>query len=135
MLLTNVGLYGCYDIVNNYDLSINNKTDRKVAVLYSFNVDPKSNGNNVDYYLSDENAIEPDSTYTIVKVGGKDAWRDYIDEGKTKRLYFYFFETDTLKRYFNQFTMNDFVRQKKYYKRLEYTEKELKAINWTVVVQ
>jgi hypothetical protein len=124
--------YGCNDVRTNHKLSLTNKSDKKVSILYSNLVDKILTENNVAYYISDWNVIKPDSTYDIVKLGGKDAWHNFIEKSKTKKLLIYVFESDTLKKYDGVYSMEDIVGYHKYLKLLLYSEKDLDKIDWQI---
>ena len=123
---------GCYDVRTNHQLSLTNKSDRKISILYSNLSDKTLTENNVAYYTSDWNIIKPDSSNDIVKLGGKDAWHNYIDKNKTRKLFIYVFETDSLKKYDGIYSMEDIVNKHKYLKLLCYSESDLNKINWQI---
>ena len=128
-------LYSCgYDITNNYDLVLINKSPKEISLLYSNEISAQTQ-NNVAYYLSGQSATPPDSSRIIYKTGGKDAWRNYIKEGKAKRLYLYIFETDTLKKYQNMYSMSYLVSQRKFRKILDYSVNELEQNHWKIVAR
>lgn len=117
----------------NDQLSITNNSGKELSVLYSNEVEA-STENNVAAYIADWGTVKPDSTFTIVKPGRENVWHQYIQKGGTKKLYFYIFETDTLRKYKNAYSMRGFVQMNKYFKALSFSEDELKKINWNVVV-
>ena len=123
-------LSGCIIDYYNNMLSIQNNSNKKITVLYTNTINP-STENNVEFYTSEHYIILPTETKTIVKRGRANAWHEYISEGKEKKLFIYFFSADELKKY-NGDIMNDLVRTGNYLKLIEYSEKELDAINWTL---
>ena len=125
----------CYDITANHQLSIINKTQKDIAVLYSNNISPVAKKNNVAFYLSDQSITRPDSTRDIIRLGGKDAWHNYIEEGKAKKLFLYVFDTDTLKKYNNVYSMYELVSQHRFFKLLTYSENYLNKVNWQVTIR
>lgn len=127
-------LYSCgYDIKNNYDMLLINKSRKEISLIYSNDTNVQTK-NNVAYYLSEQSATQPDSSRIIFKIGGKNAWHDYIESGKAKRLYFYIFETDTLKKYNNVFSMYDLVMRRKFIRALSYSESELHKVHWKIII-
>ena len=80
---------GCYDVKVNHQLSITNKTNKEISILYSNDVNIGQKKNNVAFYISDRNVTKPDSSRDIIRLGGKDSWHDYIEEGGTKKLFLY----------------------------------------------
>jgi hypothetical protein len=113
-------------------LTIVNKSGKEISVLYSNDIFPPPDENNVEFYLSEENITKPDSSLNIVTMGDENAWHEYISNGKNKRLYFYIFEPDTLRKYQGLYSMYDFVQRGKYYKSQSFSENELKNRNWKV---
>jgi len=129
------GLGGCiYDQFND-QLTVTNKTNRKVSVLYSSDLGVDTTKNNVAFYIDDRNVLMPDSTLRYSTWGGERAWHQYIEEGKRKRLFFAFFETETLKKYEHSYTMNQMMDYKLYFKLESYTADELDKMGWNVVVR
>ncbi len=128
-------IYGCYDVTVNRGLSITNKSDAKVSILYSNRVNKQLTENNIAYYISDENVIQPDSTYDITILGRNNPWHQYINEGKTKKLFLYVFNVDSLKKFEGVYSMDDLINQKKYLKVIKYSEEELNKINWKITFQ
>ena len=124
-----------YDVVNNYDMLLINKSDKEISLLYSNDVLPELDENQVAYYLSDQSVTKPDSSRIIFKPGGKSAWHDYIEKREAKRLYLYVFETDTLRKYNNGLTMHDLVEHHKFISTLSYTEDELKKNKWKIIIK
>ena len=125
--------YGCYDVKVNYDLSITNKSKMKISLLYSNHVQKNLTENNIAYYIRDDKIVKPDSSLDITILGGREAWHDYMEEGKTKRLFLYVFSTDTLTKYNNSFSIDDLVHQHKYLKLFNYSENDLNKTNWKIV--
>lgn len=103
-----------------------------ISVLYSNRANEKLTENNVAYYIREDNVIAPGSSSDITTLGREDAWHNYIEEGKTKKLFFYIFNADSLKNFNNGNSMDELINQKKYSKLLEYTEKQLDEIHWKV---
>lgn len=135
ILIIAIGLSGCiYDRFND-KLSITNKTNKNISVLYSNDLGVDTTENNVAFYVADENVLMPDSTMHFSTWGGQTAWNDYLREGKPKRLFFAFFETKTLKWYEHSYTMNQMVDYKLYFKLDSYTESDLEKMGWNVVVR
>ena len=126
---------GCYDVTTNHQLSIKNESKKQLSILYSNTDANLKNENNIAFYTSDWNTIKPDSSRDIVILGGKDAWHDYIEKSKTKKVFIYLFETDTLKKYDGINSMDDMVNQHKYLKLFSYSEQELDRINWQIKYQ
>lgn len=125
--------YGCYDVIVNHDLSITNKSKITISLLYSNHVEKNLKENNIAYFIRDDKILKPDSSLDITILGGREAWHDYIEEGKTKRLFLYIFSTDTLTKYNNRFSIDDLVHQGKYLKLLNYSENDLNKTNWKIV--
>lgn len=125
-------LCGCYDVITNYQLSFKNNSGKQLSVLYSNTDNNLQNENNIAYYTSDWNIIKPDSSSYIHILGGKNAWHDYIDRGKTKKLFIYIFEVDTLKKYDGLNSMANMVDQHKYLNLFSYSEQDLNNINWKI---
>lgn len=120
---------GC--IMDYYDrrLSIVNKSSAHIAVEI-VNDTTKRTENNIEYYQS--NTIGPNNTSFITK-SGKNAWLEYINEGKAKTLYVYFFDRDSLNKYQKGGAdMSYLLGNKKYLKRLDYTLEELKRADWQI---
>src|ERR1700761_3780653 len=124
-----VCICGCYDIKVNHQLSLTNKSNKEISILYSNDVNLGPNENNVAFYLSDQSATMPDSSREIIRLGGKDSWHNYIGEGRAKKLFLYVFETDTLKKYNNIYSMYELVNRHKFLKILAYSENSLNKIN------
>jgi hypothetical protein len=116
---------------SNSMLQVQNKSPKKITVLYSNNEPPPHNENNVEYYISDYNYVEPDSTKTIYFPGKPDAWHNYISEGKEKKLFIYVFSVDDLWQYSGP-VMNELINEHKYLTVLKYTEQELIDRKWTI---
>ena len=131
LLIISSSLYGCYDVMTNWQLSITNKADKNISVLYTNHSHEAEN--NIAYYTSTQNIIMPDSSYDIITLGGKNAWHEYIKAGKTKTLYIYVFSVDTLKKYDESSSIYEIVDQHKYLKLLSYTEADLNKISWHIV--
>lgn len=122
-------LTGC--IMHYYDrrLSVINKSSAHVAVEI-VNDTAKRTENNIEYYQS--HAIAPNDTSFITRPG-KNAWLEYINEGKAKTLYVYFFDLDSLNKYQKGGAdMSYLLGNKKYLKRLDYTLQELKRADWQI---
>jgi hypothetical protein len=134
IVVSAIFFYSCvYDVVN-YEMLLINKSNKEISLLYSNDVFPELNENEVAYYLGDQSVTQPDSSRVIFKPGGKSAWHDYIEKGEAKRLYLYVFETDTLRKYNNDLRMHDLVERRKFIRALSYTEDELKKINWKIII-
>ncbi|RWY49198.1 hypothetical protein [Mucilaginibacter gilvus] len=125
---------GCKYIAMDYSnsmLTVRNNSSQKITVLYSNSQPPTRRENNVEFYVSDNNYVEPDSTNTIYISGKSDAWHYYISEGKEKKLFIYVFSVDEIKQYHGP-VMNELINTNKYLKVLNYTEEELTALNWQI---
>ncbi len=105
----------------------------RISFLYSNHVERNLTENNIAYFIRNDKIVKPDSSVEITILGGKEAWHDYIEEGKTKRLFLYVFSTDTLTKYNNLFSIDDLVHQHKYLKLFNYSENDLDKINWKIV--
>ncbi len=105
----------------------------RISFLYSNHVEGNLTENNIAYFISDYNIVKPDSSLKISILGGREAWHDYIEEGKTKRLFLYVFSADTLMKYNNLLSIDDLVHQHKYLKLFNYSENDLNKINWKIV--
>ncbi|WP_413670231.1 hypothetical protein ACEN9X_09995 [Mucilaginibacter sp. Mucisp86] len=129
LLLAPVMLTGC--IVDHFDrhLSVVNKSPVRIAVE-AVNDTTKRTANNIAYYQS--HAIAPNDTSFITRAG-KNAWLEYINEGKAKTLYVYFFDLDTLNKYDKGGAdMSYLLGNKKYLKRFDYSLDELTKSNWEI---
>jgi hypothetical protein len=131
----NCCFYACYDVTISHRLSILNMSDKKISVLYSNRANGRLTENNIAYFTSEENVIQPDSSFDITILGTKDPWHKYIDAGKTEKLFLYIFDIDSLKKFNNSYSMDDLINQKKYLKILSYSEKQLNEINWKIRYQ
>lgn len=125
-------LTSCYDIITNSSLSIKNKTNRQITVLYSNGSNPEVTENNIAYYISDQQVIKPDSSASIRTLGRNDAWHNYINEGRSKMLFIYVFDVDSLKRYDQGYSIQELVNQKKYLKLIKYHEADLNKLCWKI---
>ncbi len=124
-------LVGCYsDVMVNHQLSLINKSEKSISILYSNGAETPITQNNVAFYITDRQVVQPDSTIDITILGNNNPWHQYIEEGKAKTLSLYVFEADTLKKYNNIYSMDDLVNQQKYLKLLTYSEIELQKTNW-----
>jgi hypothetical protein len=119
--------------LTNHQLSLTNKSGKDISILYSNHNAQRLTENNVAYYIADWNIMKSDSSKDIVKAGNKNAWHEYIEQGRTKKLFVYIFETDTLKKYSNIYSMDDIVREHKYLKLLSYSENDLNKIGWKII--
>ncbi|SDH72431.1 hypothetical protein ACRQ5D_05380 [Mucilaginibacter sp. P25] len=120
---------GC--ITDYYDrrLSVINKSSVHVAVEVVNDTTVRTE-NGIPYYQS--HVIAPNDTSFITK-SGKNAWLEYINKGKTKTLYAYFFDIDSLNKYQKGGAdMSYLLGNKKYLKRLDYTLDELKRVDWQI---
>jgi hypothetical protein len=126
---------GCYDVTVNHQLSITNKLNIDISILYSNDINPGPNENDVAFYLSNQSITKPDSSRDIIRLGGKHSWLDYIEEGKTKKLFLYVFESDTLEKYNNTYSMYELVSRHKFLKVLTYSEDNLDKINWRIIIR
>lgn len=125
----NLFFSGCHYI--NHMLEIHNGSKQKITVLHSNSITP-STTNNVAYYIADWTIINPDSTNTLTIGGKANAWHQYIEEGKDKKLYLFIFSVDTLKKYDDLYSMDQLSAMGKYLKVLKYSEPELIKTNWKV---
>lgn len=116
----------------NHQLSIINLSGRKLSIDYSNEI-VINKENNVAFYIAEANIIQPNSTFNIVIPGNENAWHEYIQEGSTKKLHLYVFETDTLRKYQNT-SMTELARINKYYKLFTYSEKELDKLKWNIKI-
>ena len=123
---------GCIMDYSNSILSVQNKSQNAISVLYSNSSSPHTE-NNIAFYIADWEIISPDSMKNIYKNGQKNVWHDYIGEGKDKKLYLYFFSVDSLKKYDGQYSMDKLCAMQKYIQVSSYTEEQLKKINWKIV--
>jgi hypothetical protein len=133
ILIIAIGLSGCDPF--NDKLSVTNKTKKRVSILYSNDIGVDTTTNDVAFYVDDRNILMPDSALRFSIMGDEKAWHYYIDEGKPKRLFFAFFDTETVKWYENSYTMNQMVDYKLYFKLDSYTENELEKMGWNVVIR
>lgn len=135
LLYVLIGVFVPSCIVDYYShqLSITNNTGNELSVLYSNAVEAPTE-NNVDFYIADWETVKPDSTFTLTNHGKENAWHEYIQEGSAKKLYFYIFETDTLRKYRNIYNMKDMVAGGRYFKSMSYSEAEMGKIHWNLVV-
>lgn len=123
--------YGCLIDFHNSMLRIQNKTTKKISILYadSLSVNTK---NNVAFYISDQRVILPDSTNTIFKNGNENAWHEYIEERPEKKLFLFVFSVDDLNKYNGYYTMDQLCDMHKYIKVLSFFEKQLIQSNLKV---
>jgi hypothetical protein len=129
LLLMPLLLTGCIMDYHDRRLSVVNKSHVRVAVEI-VNDTTKRTENNIEYYQS--NTIAPNDTAFITK-SGKNAWLEYINEGKTQTLYVYFFDLDSLNKYQKGGAdMSYLLGNKKYLKRLDYTLDELESADWQI---
>lgn len=129
LLLLPVLLTGC--IMDYYDqrLSVINKSPVCVA-LEIVNDTTKQTENGIAYYQS--HAMVPNDTSFIIKPG-ENAWLEYVNKGKAKTLYIYFFDIDTLNKYQKGGAdMSYLLGSKRYLKRLDYSLDELTKANWEI---
>lgn len=129
LLLAPVLLTGC--IMHYFDrhLSVVNKSPVRIAVEI-VNDSTERTINNIAYYQS--HPIAPNDTSFITRPG-ENAWLEYINEGKAKTLYVYFFDLDSLNKYQKGGAdMSYLLGNKKYLKRLDYSLDELAKINWEI---
>ncbi|MGZ3813126.1 MAG: hypothetical protein ACXVB0_17585 [Mucilaginibacter sp.] len=101
-----------------------------ISLLYSNHAENNLTENNIAYFIRDDQIVKPDSSLDITILGGRKAWHDYIEEGKTKRLFLYIFSTDTLIKYNHTLSIDDLVHQGKYLQLVNYSEKDLDKANW-----
>ncbi|TWR25013.1 hypothetical protein FPZ42_14795 [Mucilaginibacter achroorhodeus] len=111
----------------NAMLSVENKSPLLITVLYS-NATNVHTENNVAFYTADWVTIAPDSVGDIKINGRADAWHEYIESGKEKKLFIYFFAADSLKRYDGRYSMDQLCAMKKYLKVNSYTEDQLSML-------
>src|ERR1700744_6241692 len=88
---------GCTDVAIDHSLSITNKSNIKISILSSNRASGHLTKNNIAYFISDQNIIFPDSSFDVPILGRQGAWHRFIDKGKTKKLYLYIFNVDSLK--------------------------------------
>jgi hypothetical protein len=132
LLLAPVMLTGC--IMDYFDrrVSVVNKSPVRIAVEI-VNDTTKRTANNIAYYQS--HAIAPNDTSFITRAG-KNAWLEYINKGKGKTLYVYFFDLDSLNKYEKgDADMSYLLGNKIYLKRVGYSLDELTKSNWEIKYQ
>lgn len=123
---------GCTDVSINHTLSITNKSNTKISILYSNEANKRSTENNIAYFIRDQNIIPPDSSFDIPIMGRRDAWHQYINEGNSKKLYIYIFSVDSLTKANGIYSMDELVNKKKYLELTSYSEEQLSKINWQI---
>ncbi|WP_342644739.1 hypothetical protein [Mucilaginibacter sp. CSA2-8R] len=115
-------------------MTVVNKLDKTISVDYQNSPTPALEGNLVVFYTGDDQQIQPDSAKAISKNGGKNAWHDFIEDGKTKVLYIYVFDTDSLQTYEERLPIAVLINQHKYIKQLRFTEDALKKAGWKITI-
>lgn len=129
LLLLPVLLTGCIMDYSDRRVSVVNKSPVRIAVEI-VNDTTERTANNIAYYQS--HPIAPNDTSFITRAG-KNAWLEYINEGKAKTLYIYFFDVDSLNKYDKGGAdMSYLLGNKKYLKRLDYSLDELTKSNWEI---
>jgi len=133
LLLVPVLFSGCImDYYYDRPLSVVNKSPVRVAVEI-VNDTVKWTESNITSYQSNEIASY-DSAF--IKKPGENAWLEYINKGKAKTLYVYFFDLDSLNKYEKGGAdMSYLLGNKKYLKRLDYSLDELTKSNWEIKYQ
>jgi len=77
--------------------------------------------------------LPPDSSFEIAILGRNDSWHRYINEGRTKQLFLYVFNVDSLKKFDGSYSMDDLINQRKYLSCKQYSEEQLDKIKWKIV--
>jgi hypothetical protein len=126
-------LDGCIYDQFNHTISVVNKSNRTISVLYDNDEKSDSNENYIAYYTSDYQIIKPDSTWNMVKPGGENAWHDYIQEAEPKKLFIYVFDLDTLRKYDSADLVRNVRDEHKYIEKMIFSEVELAKQNWKIV--
>jgi hypothetical protein len=108
---------GC--IMDYFDRRVSVVNESPVRIVVEIvNDTTERTANNIAYYQS--HAIAPNDT-SFIKRAGKNAWLEYINKGKGKTLYVFFFDLDTLNKYEKGGAdMSYLLGNKKYLKRLDY---------------
>jgi len=129
---------GCQQ-AKDIDLKMINKSKRPISVMYNNDVDfndlVNSTYNNIDYQTDDRKVIMPDSIFHSMSFDAPDAWHEFIEGGKEKKLFVYFFYVDTLEKY-NKYplvnNMTTLIHMHKYIRISKYSEQYLIDNNWTL---
>jgi hypothetical protein len=109
---------------------LKNNSKRQISLLWANHKNGDLTDGKIDYYIREDNIIRPDSTYTLIELGGVNAWHDLIKEGNDKKLHIFVFEIDTLRKYKGNMSMNDLCVTHKYLKELEFSETDIIKKNW-----
>ena len=118
---------GC-DPAQSLEIVNENEFDISVADLNGSDSIINNNG----YYVN--NPIYKKSTGQLWMMG-TNAISRYINEGHDKKLYLYVFHLDTLLKYQTEISVNNLIRRKKYVQLMTFSEKELIANDWKVVIK
>jgi len=120
---------------SNSMLEVKNNSNYKITVLYSNSKKEAHTENQIEFFTSDNQTIYPNTSKPISISGKPEAWHNYINEGLTKKLYIYVFSVDTILKYKDHYSINDFVYKRQYLKLLEFSEKQLIDSKWQVIFQ
>lgn len=109
--------------VYNLKLKVKNNWNKPIVVLYSTD-STKFEYRNYDYYVRD--AIQPNE---VKPIPTRNFWEEVIDFSASKKLYLFFYDLDTIKKYRG---MEYIVKNHRYIANLSYTKKDLIDRNWVV---
>lgn len=85
----------------------------------------------LDIHLTYQNYVDSISPSTVnleMRLGGKNEWEKYVNNGDNQRVYVFTFDADTLKKY----SWGELLKVNYYEKRLDYNLEELNKMNWEV---
>ncbi len=113
------------DLVDDRLVVINH---RNKPIAFQFSQDSSLIETNLwQFYI--ENQIKPGASKNIALRG---LWTNYIKSSKSHRVYFFFFDIDTLSKYKD---MDHIVKHKLYLSKIGLTESELESNDWNIKYQ
>ncbi len=117
-------LAGC-DYVDNR-LVITNSSNNPIAVAFSNDTTPPNTGK-TEYYIA--TALKPNETRSFSKPGNTEAWPLYAQMGNSKKISFYFYNIEILKKYSDMDYIN---KNRLFINKIDYSEEELNKIKWVI---
>ena len=117
------------DPSGDYRFKVINHTNHLITIEYNIDTIPEYPAIN-DTWLYLQDSIKINDTLKVLEYSYK-PWPYFFERSKNKKVNLFIYNLELLKKY----NHIDTLIKRKLYKRLEYSEKELNELDWTVEVK
>lgn len=118
----------CFYDSGDSRLNTANQTNHEITVDWNTDTVPENPSvNHTGFYLINKISVNAN----LDQPEDNANWPRFFDKSLGKKLHLFIYNVDTLKRY----NSIDFLKERRMYKRVDYSEEELEKLNWQVLVK